>query len=423
MNTLEQFRHLVVGDLLTALDFMPVGVSIVDTQLRAVYWNRAFIEILDFPESLVSPGVTLEDLFRFNAQRGDYGPGDAEEQVRTRVELARRFEPHQFVRTRKDGRIIEVTGRVMYDAQGAATGFVSLYQDVTKEQTYEHDLERKHAELSSAYENLKRTQLQLLQSEKMASVGHLAAGIAHEINNPICFVMSDQKAVERYFGEVLRLLNHCEALETEMTESCRQKISAARTEIELDFIREDIPALFQEIHSGLVRVKEIVSQLKVFAQDRPDQCQPADMRELMDRALDIAVHGYGDRIEVEKQYAEVPPLDCFASEVSHVFLGMLTNAGQAIEGKGKIVLRIYPDGDMVVAEIDDTGAGIKPEDLPHIFDPFFTTKPVGTGTGMGLAVAYHVIKKHGGHIVVKSTPNQGSSFTIRLPQKAPEYAI
>lgn len=415
MSTTKRFQHLAADEFLSALDFMPIGMSITDTNLQIRYCNAAFIQLLDFPEELIAPGMSMEHLFRYNAQRGDYGPGDAGQQVHSRMALAGQFQPHEFTRTRSDGRILKIIGRVMYDAAGTLTGFVSLYEDITKEKTYEQKLEKQHQELSLAYENLKQTQLQLLQSEKMASVGHLAAGIAHEINTPIGFAISGENALERYLNDLLSLVAHYENLESHYPEPSRKLIQNNKADAELSLIREDAPALFKEIQQGLTRVKEIVGQLKVFAFDRPHQSTPSDLREIVERALSIAIHGFGPQIRIHKEYAEVPLIACGAAELTHVFLAILGNAGQAITGAGQIRIRISQEEHSLRCDIADNGNGIQAEHLPHIFDPFFTTKPVGSGTGMGLAVAYTTIMQQGGKIEVQSTPGQGSCFSIYLP--------
>lgn len=419
MSMSKRFQYLDTDEFLTALDFMPVGMSIADADLRLRYCNSAFLKILDFPENLITPGTTMETLFRYNAERGDYGPGDIEQQVRERLTLARKFEPHQFIRTRSDGRIIQIIGRIMRDQNGQVIGFVSLYEDVTKEKTYERELERQHEELRQAYENLKQTQLQLLQSEKMASVGHLAAGIAHEINTPIGFAISGENAVERYIGDLLGLIAHYEELESHFPAHSNKSIQNKKTEVELSLIREDVPNLLGEIRQGLTRVKDIVGQLKVFAFDKADQANVSDLREVVERALAIAVHGFGTQISIRKDYEKIPLIHCGAGELSQVFLAILTNAGQAISDAGTISIHLHVQDQAIHCDIEDTGAGIQPEVMSHIFDPFFTTKPVGTGTGMGLAMAYSIIQRHGGTIAVSSTPGLGSCFSVRLPLNLP----
>lgn len=415
MSTNQRFQHLAADEFLSALDFMPIGMSIVDTNLQIRYCNAAFIQLLDFPQDLIAPGMSMELLFRYNAQRGDYGPGDAEQQVQSRMALAAQFQPHEFTRTRSDGRILKIIGRVMYDASGQLTGFVSLYEDITREKSYEQKLEKQHQELSLAYDNLKQTQLQLLQSEKMASVGHLAAGIAHEINTPIGFAISGKNALERYLNDLLSLVAHYENLESHYPEPSRQLMQSNKDHAELSLIREDAPALLKEIQQGLTRVKEIVGQLKVFAFDRPSQSAPADLREIVERALAIAIHGFGAQIQIHKDYAEIPLIKCGAAELTHVFLAILSNAGQAISSAGEISIKIVRQDNYLRCDITDSGSGIQAEHLPHIFDPFFTTKAVGSGTGMGLAVAYTTIAQQGGKIEIQSTPGQGSCFSIYLP--------
>jgi two-component system, NtrC family, sensor kinase len=419
MDTTKRFQHLDVDEFLTSLDFLPIGMSIVDTHLQLRYCNTAFAQLLDFPEDLIHPGTSMETLFRYNAQRGDYGPGDVNEQVQSRMALSAKFEPHQFTRTRSDGRILQIIGRVMYDQAGQLIGFVSLYEDITKEKTNEQELERQHRELRLAYEDLKQTQLALLQSEKMATVGHLAAGIAHEINTPIGFAISGKNVLKGYINDLLGLVAHYEELESHYPEPFRKRMQINKENAELALIREDVPTLFKEIHQGLTRVKEIVGQLKIFAFDQPNQVAAADLREIIERSLAIAAHGFGPHISVHKDYADIPLIPCSAGELAQVFLAIFTNAGQAISGIGQISVKVALHERYVRCDVADTGSGIKPEHLPYIFDPFFTTKPVGSGTGMGLAVAYNSIKQQGGKIEVQSTPGAGSCISIFLPLTSP----
>lgn len=213
MSVSDPFKNIVAADLIAATEHMPVGVSIVDEALRIKFWNRAFLEILQFPESLMKEGLPLTELFRFNGERGEYGAGDIEEMVETRVALAMRFEPHHFLRKRPDGRFIDIRGEVIQKDDGAVGGFVSLYQDVTREKVFEQELVESNralsegnAKLQKAYEELRETQLQLLQSTKLATVGQLAAGIAHEINNPIGFVHSNLRTLDSYAKNLFTLL-------------------------------------------------------------------------------------------------------------------------------------------------------------------------------------------------------------------------
>lgn len=165
MKPVECSQNLRLRDLVGAMDEAPMGVSIIDRNLQLVFWNRAFLNILDFPEEIMKPPLMLETLFRFNARRGDYGPGDEDEQVSSRLELMATFEPHRFIRTRRDGTIVNVIGRVFADENGAPTGFVTLYQDITREKTYEKELEERNAELIALQDELVQANADLRANE------------------------------------------------------------------------------------------------------------------------------------------------------------------------------------------------------------------------------------------------------------------
>ncbi|MBI2307096.1 MAG: PAS-domain containing protein [Rhodocyclales bacterium] len=426
MNAAGQFAGLAAADLIAAADYMPIGVSIVDEDLRVKFWNRAFLDILNFPESLMQVGMPLAELFRFNAERGEYGSGDIEELVAARVALSLRFEPHHFLRKRPDGHFIDIRGEVIRKDGGSVAGFVSLYQDVTREKTFEQELVESNralaegnAKLQRAYEELRETELQLLQSAKMASVGQLAAGIAHEINNPIGFVMSNQSALRRNADSLVELADAYSAHESALPTAEREELARLRRDKDLDFIKEDMPQLFDEMRVGLDRVKQIVASLQTFAHDRSGTWEETDLSRELDRALAVAQHRLPAGAQIVRDYAPLPPIRAMRADLTQVLLALLHNAGDAIGNGGTITLRCGEDGDNVFVEIVDDGCGIAKEVMPHLFDPFFTTKPVGSGTGLSLAVSQRVVRNHGGRILVRSEPGQGSVFRVELPKSGP----
>ncbi len=271
--------------------------------------------------------------------------------------------------------------------------------------------------LSDLNNKLEKTQGQLLQSEKLASIGLLAAGVAHEINNPIGFVYSNLSTLQHYLADIFALVDSYEAAESAIADPERRaQIQALRDKVDLDYLRKDASALMSESRDGIMRVKKIVQDLKCFSRiDSNDAWHWADLQQGLDTTLNIVRHELKYKADIVKEYGNLPEVECLSSRLNQVFLNLLVNAGHAIEGRGTITLRTGSEGERVWVEVEDTGKGIAPEHLPHIFDPFFTTKPVGTGTGLGLALSYGIVKQHRGHIEVGSELGKGTRFRVWLP--------
>jgi signal transduction histidine kinase len=258
---------------------------------------------------------------------------------------------------------------------------------------------------------------QLLQSEKMASIGQLAAGVAHEINNPIGFVNSNLGTLKLYVENLLMALSAYEKNEGEMTVETRAVLTALKQQIDLVYLREDVANLLSESMDGLQRVKRIVQDLKDFSHVDEAEKQSANLERGLDSTLNVVWNELKYKTEVIKEYAGIPSIMCMPAQLNQVFMNLLMNAGQAIEEHGRITIRTGQEGENVWVEVEDTGKGISPEHLKHIFDPFFTTKPVGSGTGLGLSLSYGIVQKHGGRIEVKSTQGKGTTMRVWLPVK------
>ena len=272
-------------------------------------------------------------------------------------------------------------------------------------------------DLSELNLKLKETQGQLLQSEKLASIGQLAAGVAHEINNPIGFVYSNLGTLQRYLTDLLGLITAYESAESNIADAAVvEKLQAMKKKADLVFLREDITALMSESRDGITRVKDIVQNLKDFSHaDAGDEWHWATLQQGLDSTLNIVWNELKYKCEVVKEYAVIPDIECLPSQLNQVFMNMLVNAGHAIEERGTITIRTGTEQDQVWVEIEDTGKGIEPQNLKRIFDPFFTTKPVGTGTGLGLSLTYNIVQKHNGRLEVDSVVGQGTRFRIWLP--------
>ena len=270
-------------------------------------------------------------------------------------------------------------------------------------------LENEQRELTQLLARIEETQNQLMQSEKMAAIGQLAAGVAHEINNPVGFVNSNLGTLKIYTGHLLDVIAAYEAGDP-------AQIAEARRKADLAFLREDLPTLLHESQEGLGRVTRIVQDLKDFSHVDEAEQQEADLNAGIESTLNVVWNEIKYKAEVVRELGDIPAVRCVPAQINQVFMNLLVNAAQAIETRGRITLRSGLENGFVWFEIEDTGKGMSEDVQRRIFEPFFTTKPVGKGTGLGLSLSYDIIvKKHGGRIDVKSTPGVGSCFRLWLP--------
>ncbi len=273
-------------------------------------------------------------------------------------------------------------------------------------------------ELQQLNLRLSDAQAQLMQAEKLASIGQLAAGVAHEINNPIGFICSNFGALERYLASLFEMLGAYEDAEPLLAGTpAGARLKALRETIELDFLKQDIPVLMGESKDGITRVRNIVQNLQDFSRvDTAQEWVVVDLHRGLDSTLTIVNNELRYKADVVKDYGELPPIECLPSELNQVFLNLLVNAAHAIGAeRGRIAVRTGCEGDTVWVEVEDNGAGIAREHLGRIFDPFFTTKPIGKGTGLGLSLSYGIVKKHDGQIDVDSEVGVGTRFRVSLP--------
>jgi two-component system sensor histidine kinase TtrS len=283
-------------------------------------------------------------------------------------------------------------------------------------------LRQKMAEQEALNHRLVETRSQLLQAEKMASVGLLAAGVAHEINTPLGFITSNLGALERYTHELLGLVDSSCDIVTALPEDnpLRQKLVSGKAYIDLDYLREDSATLLSETRVGLERVRAIVQGLRNFALPNDINWQRVDINKCLEDALVVAAGELPTGIKVVRDYGKLPLVQCQPQPINQVLANLLLNAIHAMSGKGVLTLSSGIDGDQAWVEVRDNGQGIAPEHLEHIFDPFFTTKPVGKGTGLGLSICYGIMQQHHGRIEVSSTLGEGSAFRVVLPISQPE---
>lgn len=289
-------------------------------------------------------------------------------------------------------------------------------------------LTQRNQELSALNEQLAQAHQQLLQSEKLAAIGQLAAGVAHEINNPVGFVLSNLNTLTQYATELLEVIGAYIALEPQVGDEVRARLLACRQQADIGYLQEDIPALLRESKDGLVRVRDIVLGLRDFSRvDSANSWEVTDIHRCIESTLHIVHNEVKYRAELLREYRELPSVECIPSQINQVILNLVINAAQAcaeVNGKdgrdeiGKIAVRTGVTSDpaeTVWFEVEDTGCGISADSLTRIFEPFYTTKPVGQGTGLGLSVTYGIVNAHHGKIEVDSTPGRGTRFRVTLP--------
>lgn len=264
---------------------------------------------------------------------------------------------------------------------------------------------------------LAETQLHLIQADKMASLGQLAAGVAHEINNPVGFVASNLETLREYVETFKTLLGAYERLAASQggDQAAATEVRDLREGDEVSYMLEDIDGLLAESREGMFRVTEIVQGLKSFARLDASELESADLNAALEDTLKIVWNELKYRCEVVKVFGELPRVRCYPGQLKQVFMNLLTNAAQSIEEQGEIRIETRQVEDLVEIAITDTGRGIPEEILGRIFEPFFTTKPVGQGTGLGLAISYGIIQAHKGSIEVQSDEGRGTCFIVRLP--------
>jgi two-component system NtrC family sensor kinase len=385
---LKEFNENILENIRSA-------IVVTDNDGRVVYSNRAASATLGHePEEFREL-----DLGRIFGASEEGGPP----LLRRTITEGTTFQGAETTAHRKDGKAIPIglSTSVLLDAAGARLGAIAIFQDLTE---------------------IRALQQQLFQSEKMASIGQLAAGVAHEINNPMGFIHSNLARMAEYIGDISMAIREYERLraaagagDTPALREARDRATKARDDADLQFVLEDFAKAIAESREGAERITHIVQNLREFSHTDPAERVPADVNKCIESTANIIVNMLRYKVDLVKEYGDIPQIRCFPMQLNQVFMNLLVNAYQAIEDRGVIRIRTRSAGDTIVIEISDTGKGIAPEHIDKIYDPFFTTKEVGVGTGLGLATSYNIIEKHGGRITARSRVGAGTTFTIELP--------
>lgn len=280
----------------------------------------------------------------------------------------------------------------------------------------ENKVKERTLELENANKELKNTQAMMVHSEKMRSLGQLVAGITHEINNPINFVHGNMVHLKNYSAALIDIISLYETYENDLSDEEKQNLKKIKDEIELDFIKEDLPMLIKSCQEGTERTKNIILDLKNFSRLDEIVINSMDLAKEIDTTLNILYSKIKGKVNIVKEYEDnMPLIECYGGQLNQVFMNILDNACYAIKETGTIYIRLQKTQKDVIIEIEDTGCGMNKEQLEKVFEPFYTTKPVGEGTGLGMSISYKVIQNHNGTITVNSTEGKGSTFRIQLP--------
>lgn len=280
--------------------------------------------------------------------------------------------------------------------------------------TYKVDLENQNIELTHRKAELERLQAQLIQSEKMASLGQLSAGVAHELNNPAGFIFGNMDILAGYLKDLETLFDAWDRVV--LPDDQLSSLNLIKTEIDYAALRKELNLILADCREGATRICDVVANLRLFSRLDEAEFKTVDINDGIASTLRLLSRYYGaGLIVLERNYGALPLVDCYASQLNQVWMNLLVNAAQALGDNGKVILETKLDGESIVVTISDDGVGIPHEHLSKIFDPFFTTKPVGVGTGLGLSTSYGIIERHGGTISVQSKIGHGTTFTVRVP--------
>lgn len=358
----------------------------------------------------------------------------------------------EIVNITADERLVTISQSVnaVKNEKGKVEAFLSVQKDITEQKMAEYqlmeytqeveslvgkeqelssvlqqsleELEASKAETEKALQELKVAQTAMVHSEKMASIGVLAAGIAHEINNPVGYVANNLRELNNYTNKIQSYLKRVSDLEDSIAEQDLESAKSVQKELEdirrlqkLDFILEDLSDLISDSLQGTSNIETIVRSLKLFSRKDEDTMAPVNLNEIVENSIRVVHNQLKYRAEVVFDRSDAPEVWGQIGGLQQVFSNLLVNAAQAIEDRGTVTITIFQDGIYVVAKVADTGGGIAPENIKHIFEPFYTTKDVGKGTGLGLSIVFDIIKKHNGRIEVESELGMGTAFTVYLP--------
>ena len=437
---LETGEYLITCEDITAQKEAEIALRKSEENYRTIFENAMFgVYRSTLQGQYISVNPAMANMFGYSspeemikditntAKQTYVNPADRERFIKLFESGVYTFETQRY---RKDRTIfwVSIKNRRVKDENGKVLCYEGIVEDITERKITEDKLEanrvslqQKNIELEKAYAELKSAQSQILQQEKMASIGQLAAGIAHEINNPIGFIMSNLNSLGKYTERLAQFIElQSEALEAaslhgDNVEMLLKNIGSKNKTLKINYIIDDLGNIIKESLEGAERVKRIVQDLKSFSRIDDAEYKMDDINAGLESTINIVWNELKYKAIVKKEYGVIPRTKCNLGQLNQVFMNLLVNAVQSIKERGDIFVKTAGDKGIIHITIADTGCGIKPENLNHIFEPFYTTKEIGKGTGLGLSIAYDIIKKHNGNITATSEEGKGTSFTISIP--------
>ncbi|MBI2560224.1 MAG: PAS domain S-box protein, partial [Planctomycetes bacterium] len=401
---------------------MGVGLSLIDRDMKVVWMNK--LQSKWFGEIGELRGMQCYNAYWNNNEicqecpsRRTFTSGNLEKSVKS------------YITPDGKQKWYNITSSPLKSSTGHVTYVLELIEDVTNEKEAEEKFKKMHesvvqvnTRLELYINKLKSTQRQLIQAEKMASVGQMASSVAHEINNPLSYVDNNLYILTRYSERIGKFVKKCEegkpiVEKGDVTQIMTffKEVQDLKKEIKLDVILKDFDEVIEESSSGIEQIKRITSNLSIFSHIGEELPKSTNLNKVIEGILTVVWGELKYKAEIIKEYGDIPDMKCYPQQLGQVFMNLLMNAAHSIEGSGKITIKTYKADNNIYVEVKDTGKGMPEEVKSKIFEPFFTTKEPGKGTGLGLTVAYNIVQKHFGRIEVSSKVGEGTTFTVVLP--------
>lgn len=408
----------------------PSSIVVTDIKGNIEYVNPKFSDLT---------GYSSDEVMGKNPRILKSGKTSQEEYAQLWETITSGAEWHgEFHNRKKSGELFWEAASIspIKDQDGNITNFIAIKEDITERKRMEDELRETNSyllenesklrktvlDLQTTHKELREAHEQMIRSEKLASIGHLAAGVAHEINNPVGFIGSNIQTLEEYISNYLKILRMVDNLKQSIKEKDMKKVDClikemneVEEETNFSFMMTDMSSLIEESRRGIERIKKIVLDLRTFSREDKGETENCKIEEIIESILGIIHNEIKYKAELKKNYSGLPLVKCNAQKLGQVFMNLIVNASHAIEEKGEIKIKTYQKDNYACIDVSDTGPGIPKEQLQRIFDPFFTTKPIGKGTGLGLSICSEIVKNHNGEIKVESMPGKGTTFTVMLP--------
>jgi PAS domain S-box-containing protein len=411
------------------------GIILIDEEGKIVDWNKGMEMIFKIPREEVINTYVWEFDYRFLPEMRKT-PEQFEKLKNSTIEYFSRLNHSQIMTVEDYFQTIELKqkyltvtifpvitpkrrylGRIIRDITGIKKAQEEIQKQSEELQIINENLEQQKYELEKTLAELKKTQAQLIHSEKMASLGVLTAGVAHEINNPVNYINAALEGLKVTLSDFLDIYYQYETINVENVDSKLKEIQNLKEQLDFPTLQQGINVLLNNMQTGIERITEIVKSLRTFARVEENELKFSNVHELIDTTLVMLHNQYKNRIEIVKDYGFVTSINCYPGKLSQVFMNILSNAIQAIPDKGTITISTSTDkgGKFFIISIKDTGVGIPDDIKEKIFEPFYTTKEAGKGTGLGLSITYGIIQQHNGTIEINSKVGEGTEFIIKIP--------